>query len=134
LAIADAAEPAHGCGRKALIREIPARVPSQGEVGESNMIGMNFISFLILLVISVAVSAILHYGLNYYVTPGVWSFCSKLVVGWIGAWLGSPVFGYWPHEFPLLGYGNVWFIPAILGSLAALVLAIDLVKMRRGAA
>jgi uncharacterized membrane protein YeaQ/YmgE (transglycosylase-associated protein family) len=134
LAIADAAELAHGWGRKALIREIPARVPSPCEVGESDMIGMDFISFLILLVISVVVSAILHYGLNYYVTPGVWSFCSKLVVGWIGAWLGSPVFGYWPHEVPGLGYGNVWFIPAILGSLAALVLAVDLVKMRRGAA
>jgi len=98
------------------------------------MIGMNFISFLILLVIAVAVSAILHYGAKYYVTPGIWSFCSKVVVAWIGAWLGSPVFGYWPHEIPALGYGNVWFIPAILGSLAALVLAVDLVKMRRGAA
>ena len=34
------------------------------------MIGMDFISFLILLVISVVVSGILHYGLKYYVTPG----------------------------------------------------------------
>jgi hypothetical protein len=41
------------------------------------MIGMGFISFLILLIISVVVSAILHYGLKYYVTPGFWSFCSK---------------------------------------------------------
>jgi len=97
------------------------------------MIGMNFISFLILLVVSVAVSAVLHYGLKYYVTPGLWSFCSKVVVAWIGAWLGSPVLGYWPHEIPMLGYGNIWFIPAILGSLAALVLAVDLVKMGRGA-
>jgi hypothetical protein len=101
--------------------------------GEFNMIGMNFISFLILLVVSVAVSAVLHYGLKYYVTPGLWSFCSKVVVAWIGAWLGSPVLGYWPHEIPMLGYGNIWFIPAILGSLAALVLAVDLVKMGRGA-
>ena len=101
--------------------------------GESNMIGMDFISFLILLIISVVVSAILHYGLNYYVTPGFWSFCSKVVVGWIGAWLGSPVVGYWPHQFPLLGHGDIWFIPAILGSLAVLLVAVDLGKRRRGA-
>ena len=43
------------------------------------MIGMDFISFLILLIISVVVSAILHYGLEYYVTPGFWSFCSSRV-------------------------------------------------------
>ena len=61
------------------------------------MIGMDFISFLILLIISVVVSAILHYGLEYYVTPGFWSFCSKVVIGWLGAWIGSPVLGYWPH-------------------------------------
>jgi hypothetical protein len=47
------------------------------------MIGMDFVSFLILLVISVVVSGILHYGLNYYVTPGFWSFCSKVVIGWV---------------------------------------------------
>src|SRR6516165_11821133 len=54
---------------------------------ETHMIGMDFVSFLTLLIISVVVSGILHYGLNYYVTPGHWSFCSKIVVGWIGAWL-----------------------------------------------
>jgi len=40
------------------------------------------------------VSGILHYGLNYYVTPGFWSFCSKVAVGWVGAWIGSPVIGH----------------------------------------
>lgn len=93
------------------------------------MIGMDFISFVILLVISVVVSGILHYGFDYYVTPGFWSFCSKVVVGWIGAWLGSPVFGYWPHRFPLLNHGDVWLIPAILGSAALLLVAIDLARM-----
>ncbi|MGD0026459.1 MAG: hypothetical protein ABSC37_17865 [Xanthobacteraceae bacterium] len=97
------------------------------------MIGMDFISFLILLVISVVVSGILHYGLKYYVTPGFWSFCSKVVLGWVGAWLGSPVLGYWPHRFPFLQYGDIWLIPAILGSLAVLLVAVDLAKMARGA-
>ena len=95
------------------------------------MIGMNFISFLILLIISIGVSAILHYGFKYYVTPGVWSFCSKVVVGWIGAWLGSPVFGYWPHRIPNLQYGDVWFIPAILGALALIIVAVDIATMIR---
>lgn len=93
------------------------------------MIGMSFVSFLILLIISVVVSAVLHYGLNYYVTPGLWSFISKVIVGWVGAWLGTPVFGNW---FPGLQYENVYYIPAILGSAALLIVAVDLVKMRSG--
>jgi hypothetical protein len=64
------------------------------------MIGMNSIGFLILLIIGVAVSAILHYHFKYYVTPGHWSFCSKLVVGWIGAWLGSQSLGIGLIEYP----------------------------------
>ena len=95
------------------------------------MIGMGFISFLILLVISLVVSGILHYGLNYYVTPGPWSFCSKIVVGWIGAWLGSPVLGNWPHLWAVLHYDEVYIIPAILGALGLLVVAVDLAKIGR---
>ncbi len=95
------------------------------------MIGMDFVSFLILLVISAVVAAILHYGCKYYVTPGIWSFGAKVVVGWIGAWLGSPVFGYWPHRIPSLQYENIWFIPAILGAVALIVVAVDGVTMLR---
>jgi uncharacterized membrane protein YeaQ/YmgE (transglycosylase-associated protein family) len=93
------------------------------------MIGMDFLSFLTLLIISVVVSGILHYGLHYYVTPGHWSFCSKIVVGWIGAWLGSPVFGHW---WPGLRHGEVYIVPAILGSVALLILAVDIGRMCRG--
>lgn len=95
------------------------------------MIGMDFISFLILLVISVVVSFVLHYPLKYYVIPGIGSFFSKVIIGWIGAWLGSPVFGNW---WGGLTYGNVYIIPAILGSLALLVLMVDLTKSRAAAA
>jgi uncharacterized membrane protein YeaQ/YmgE (transglycosylase-associated protein family) len=97
------------------------------------MIGMDFVSFLILLIISVAVSGILHFGLKFYVVPGMSSFCSKVVVGWVGAWLGSPVFGYWPHRIPGLQHGDIWYIPAILGALALLVVAIDFGTMARSA-
>ena len=91
------------------------------------MIGMSFVSFLILLVISIVVSAILHYGLKFYAKPGIWSFCVKIVVGWIGAWLGSPVLGNW---FPGVNYENVYYIPAILGSLALLIWGINRTKMQ----
>ncbi|GAI75715.1 unnamed protein product [marine sediment metagenome] len=86
------------------------------------MIGMNFVSFIILLVISIVVSAVLHFVFKYYVRPGWNSFISKIIFGWIGAWLGSPVFGYW---FESVNYEKVYIIPAILGSLAFLILTID---------
>jgi len=93
------------------------------------MIGMSFISFLILLVISVVVSAVLHYHFKYYVTPGHWSFCSKVAVGWIGAWLGSPVLGHWPSRIPNLHYEEIWYIPAALGALALIIVAVDVATM-----
>lgn len=89
------------------------------------MFAMDFVSFLILLVISAVVSAGLHFGLKYYVIPGLASYFSKIVIGWIGAWLGSPVFGHWWEG---VNYQQVYIVPAILGSLALLVLAVDLVK------
>jgi uncharacterized membrane protein YeaQ/YmgE (transglycosylase-associated protein family) len=95
-----------------------------------DMIDMRFLSFLILLVISVVVSAVLHYGCKYYVTPGPWSFASKVVVGWIGAWIGTPVLGTWPRGFPYLRFESIYIIPAILGALGLLVVAIDVAKMR----
>jgi uncharacterized membrane protein YeaQ/YmgE (transglycosylase-associated protein family) len=95
---------------------------------ETDIIGMDFNSYLILLVISVVVSGILHYGLNYYVTPGHWSFCSKIVVGWVGAWLGSPVLGHW---WPGVQYHEIYIVPAILGSLSVLIVAVDVGKMCR---
>jgi uncharacterized membrane protein YeaQ/YmgE (transglycosylase-associated protein family) len=93
------------------------------------MIGINFVGFLILLLISIIVSAILHFGFRYYVRPGFNSFISKVIFGWIGAWLGSPVFGHW---FVGVQYEEVYIIPAILGSLAFLVILIDYTKSVKG--
>jgi uncharacterized membrane protein YeaQ/YmgE (transglycosylase-associated protein family) len=89
------------------------------------MFGMDFVGFLILLVISAVVSAVLHFGLKYYVVPGLASYLSKIIIGWIGAWLGSPVFGHWWEG---VNYQQVYYVPAILGSLALLVLVVDVVK------
>ncbi len=89
------------------------------------MIGMDFISFLILLIISVVISGILHFGLKYYIVSGWGSYLSKVLIGWIGGWLGSPVFGYW---WPALSYQNVYIVPAIFGSLILIVFSVDMVK------
>lgn len=89
------------------------------------MIGMDFMSFLILLIISLIVSVILHFGFKYYVVPGFCSFLSKVFIGWIGAWLGSPVFGYW---FESIKYKQVYIVPAILGCVLLLICIVDCVK------
>ena len=94
------------------------------------MIGMSFVSFLILLVIGVVVSVLLHYLVKLHVRTGFVSFLGTVVWGWLGAWLGSPVFGYW---FPGWNYEGVYFIPAILGSFALIILMIDLVKTMKAA-
>ena len=91
----------------------------------TKMIGMDFISFIILLVISIVVSGVLHFVIKFYVRPGWWSYASKVLIGWVGAWLGSPVFGYWWQG---LNYKEVYIIPAILGSLASVVFVVDLIK------
>lgn len=87
------------------------------------MIGMDFISFVILLIISLVVSAVLHFIVSYRVIPGWGSYFSKVVLGWIGGWLGSPVLGHW---WDPVRYQQVYIIPAILGCAGLIVLAVDL--------
>ena len=93
------------------------------------MIGMDFVSFVILLAISVVVSAVLHFLLSYRVIPGWGSYAGKVVLGWIGGWLGSPVLGHW---WDPLSYEGVYIIPAILGCAGLVALAVDLVQTMRG--
>jgi len=79
------------------------------------MIGMSFFAFLTLLIISTVVSIILLL-VRVRVTGG---FIGMVIVAWFGAWLGSPVFGYW---WEALRFEGVYIVPAILGSLAAVCL------------
>ena len=80
-------------------------------------------SFLALLVISIVVAAVLHYGLKFYVRAGLTSFVSKIIFGYIGAsWFGS-MFGQWGPT-----NGTIYYVPAVLGAAALLVLVVDIVK------
>lgn len=81
------------------------------------MIGMSFLSFLVLLVIGVIVAAVSHFVLRYRFLEGLDSFLAKVALGWLGAWLGSPVLGYWWYKIE-----NVYIVPAILGSITAVLL------------
>jgi uncharacterized membrane protein YeaQ/YmgE (transglycosylase-associated protein family) len=90
---------------------------------------MDFMSFLVLLIISVVVCAILHFGLKYYIVPGVWSFLSKVVIGWVGARLGTPVFGSW---WEVLKIKEIYLVPAILGCLLLVIFAVDFVQTIKG--
>ncbi len=88
---------------------------------------MDFTGFLTLLIIAVVVSAILHYGVKFYVTEGLWSFISKSVVGYVGALIAPTFFGNWGTS-----YGGVAVIPAILGSAALIILVVDVAKVLTG--
>jgi len=88
------------------------------------MIGLDFGAFLALLIISAIWSAILH-GAGYKVLPGVEGYFAKVVIGWIGGWIGSPVLGYWGV---VMTGSNVHLIPAILGSIAAIFMQVAVLR------
>lgn len=77
------------------------------------MIGMNFPEFVILLGLSLLSALVIHYGIGYRALRGADGFFAKWVVGWIGAWLGTPVLGHWWGAF---GYMNVYIVPALIGA------------------
>lgn len=89
------------------------------------MIGMDFVEFAILAVIAGAVAGVFHFVLHFHIVPDLWSFLGKVVLAWIGAWLGSPVLGHWWNG---LNYGDIYYFPAILGAIGAVILSVDLFK------
>ena len=89
------------------------------------MIGMNFISFIILLVIAVLVAVILHFVFNYKAREKWNSIFCEIIFAWIGGWLGSPVLGHW---FQGWNYHDVYIIPAFLGAIALMVIAVEVTK------
>jgi uncharacterized membrane protein YeaQ/YmgE (transglycosylase-associated protein family) len=79
------------------------------------MLGMSFLSFLVLTVIGAVVASVYHYAFRYRFLEGMDALFGKLIVGWFGAWLGSPVLGYWFWKVE-----NVYIVPALLGAMAAI--------------
>jgi uncharacterized membrane protein YeaQ/YmgE (transglycosylase-associated protein family) len=75
------------------------------------MIGMNFASFLSLLILGIIAAIVLHLIVRYKMLSGFDGFMNKWIAGWIGAWLGSPVLGHWGPSVT-----HVYVIPAILGA------------------
>lgn len=78
------------------------------------MLGMSFLSFLLLTVIGGVVALFYHFVLRMKVLDGTAAIFAKVLIGWFGAWLGSPVLGHWWWK-----YENVYIVPALLGAIAA---------------
>ena len=55
------------------------------------MLGMTLLSFLVLTVIAAVVAVAYHNVIRYRFLEGNDALFGKLIVGWLGAWLGSPV-------------------------------------------
>jgi len=83
------------------------------------MLGMSSLSFLILTFIGAVVAATYHYVFGYRFLESNDAVIGKLIIGWLGAWLGSPVFGHW-----LWKVENVYIVPALLGAIASIHLTI----------
>jgi len=81
------------------------------------VIGMSFSSFLTLLVIGAVCAFISHSMLKFKVLQTDEGYLCALIMGWIGAWIGSPVLGYWSW---MVTGTNVYLVPAIIGSIAAI--------------
>jgi len=83
------------------------------------MLGMNLVSFVVLLVIAVVLAVVFHFVLRYRFLEGSDAFLGKMALGWVGGWLGSPVLGHW-----LWKIGCVYVVPAILGAAVAILLSV----------
>lgn len=83
------------------------------------MLGMSLLSFLILTFIGAVVAVAYHNVIRYRFLEGNDALFGKLIIGWFGAWLGSPILGHW-----LWKVENVYIVPAILGAIAAIHLTV----------
>jgi hypothetical protein len=90
------------------------------------MIGMTFSSFLALLVIGAACALSLR-GILKPRPLGLGNgYIGQLIVGWLGAWIGSAVVGHWGWIIPAT---NVYMVPTVISSLAAIYALIESVKI-----
>ncbi len=83
------------------------------------MLGMSLLSFLVLSLIGAVVATAYHSVIRYRFLDGYDALFGKLIVGWLGAWIGSPVLGHWLWKIE-----NIYVVPAILGAIATIHLTI----------
>jgi hypothetical protein len=95
------------------------------------LIGMPFLSFLILLILSGIAAGIVHWGFRYRLFEGVDGFFGQWVVAWLGAWLGPAVLGHW---FGSVMVGNIYVLPALIGAFAGAFSGTINAKVLAGAA
>ena len=79
------------------------------------MIGMGFGGFLTLLIISFIAAIVMHSGIRYRFLGGVDGFFVKWIMGWLGAWVATPVLG---HLFAGVAIGGQYIIPAFIGAFS----------------
>lgn len=84
------------------------------------MIGMGFGAFLTLLVVSFIAAVVMHLVIRYRFMSGLEGFLGKWVVGWVGAWIASPVLGHW---FSGVAIGGQYIIPAFVGAFSLTFIA-----------
>jgi uncharacterized membrane protein YeaQ/YmgE (transglycosylase-associated protein family) len=89
------------------------------------MIGMGFWAFLVMLVAGVIAAAVVHYVARYRFLEGFDGFLGKVIAGWVGAWLGSPIIGHW---FERVKIANIYLIPALLGAFAGVFVVVATAK------
>jgi uncharacterized membrane protein YeaQ/YmgE (transglycosylase-associated protein family) len=79
------------------------------------LIGMPFLPFLVLLILSAIAAAVVHWGFRYRLFNGWDGYIGQWMVAWVGAWLGPAVLGHW---FDSVMLWNIYVIPALIGGLA----------------
>lgn len=80
---------------------------------------MELLVFVYLLIISAVVALIMVYLPKLLKTELHGGITTTIIVAYIGARLGAPLFGNWPF----LAYQGVSILPAILGAIVAVLLA-----------
>jgi uncharacterized membrane protein YeaQ/YmgE (transglycosylase-associated protein family) len=87
----------------------------KGDPMSAPLIGMSFLSFLVLLVLSAIAAAVVHWGFRYRLFRGFDGFMAQWIVAWLGAWLGPAVLGHWFNGVMLW---QIYILPALLGAFA----------------
>ncbi len=88
---------------------------------EHQLVFREFLPWLWLTIIAGVITLVWYFAFRVKSAGGFWH---QLILAWLGAWLGTPVFGDWKF----LTINGVCIIPAVLGSAAAVMLVVGVEK------